>query len=141
MTNDSLFFSDEEIQKLKSFFEQLHLKHRKYENDTFECKTDNNNSVFIFSWEGSEWGWHDESWYDIAKFVISKSLFIVLNGLETNDRRIRDIAEHAESIHITEHSTREFNNFETNKMVIAAEGFLGFHDRLRIDYSYSCGEC
>ena len=71
----------------------------------------------------------------------SKSLFIVLNGLETNDRRIRDIAEHAESIHITEHSTREFNNFETNKMVIAAEGFLGFHDRLRIDYSYSCGEC
>ena len=41
-----MFFSKEEINKLKAFFEQLHIDTREYDDDQFKCSDEKDNAVF-----------------------------------------------------------------------------------------------
>ena len=137
MSSHSLRFTETEVQRLRAFFEQLHLDNRKFKNDEFICKTEEQDTVFIFSWEGSAMGWHDESWYDIASFTLTKTYMMSQSDLEPNDKLVSGLAEQAESICITEQTFRRGFRFKRNDMVIYADGFLGITERVKIVY-YSC---
>ena len=140
MSSNHLCFSKEEIQQLKNFFEQLHIDHRKFKDDAFDCKTEENDTVFNFSWKGSEWGYHDESWYDIAEFTLTKCYYMPMSDLVTDDKIICSIAEQAKKICITEQIFKRDFHFASNEMVIIADGFLGFSEHVEIHCHFCEGE-
>ncbi len=141
MSSNGLRFSEAEIQKLKDFFEQLHIDHREFKDDTFECKTEENDTVFIFSWKGSCWGYHDESWYDIASFTLTKSyLSGTLSDLTTDDKIVCSIAKQAEEIRINKQTFVRESRYNRNEMVFYADRFLGISEAVKIDYRFCKGE-
>lgn len=144
-----MFFSKEEINKLKAFFEQLHIDTREYNDDQFKCSDEKDNAVFTFSWEGSTWGWHDESWYDIAKFTVSKTPFampeIDLKNTDTYKdlgkrmyHRLRSIEEASSVCHIV--TLEEFDHYTKVDAVLFADGFLDIPERVKITCSFRQGE-
>ena len=124
-----MFFSIEEINKLKAFFEQLHIDTREYNDDQFKCSDEKDNAVFTFSWEGSTWGWHDESWYDIAKFTVSKTpMYHRLHGIE----------EASSVCHIV--TLEHFDRYTKVDAVLFADGFLDIPERIKISCRFTQGE-
>lgn len=138
-------FSIDEYQILRAYFEEMFDTYRYEEYGSLECNVSKDNEVLNFSWDStSGMGWHDESYHDSTKFIVTKNGQNIpeecTNAKNHDDKRIRHIAEYSDTCVIIEHSQSEEFHFNSDKYVLITEGFLGISGQMTIVYSYACGE-
>ena len=138
-------FTEDELKKLKSFFELMFNKYSREEYGSLESKFTDDNKTLQFYWDkSSRMGWHDESYHDVTKFTLTKNCHNESehceDASEHDDMRIRFIAENADICSITKHTQSNEFRYDHDEYVLNAEGFLNIPGNTNIIYSYGRGE-